>query len=75
VAVHHWNIDNHSRELLCGRHEAGNDLVIADDYVIHGAFRARELATQSLGPSTELEIRLSLSRKVAQECWTGLDTH
>ncbi|MCY1525686.1 hypothetical protein D9M68_606740 [compost metagenome] len=35
--------------------------------------RAAELATEWLGPRTELEIQLSLQREVQQERWTSLD--
>jgi type IV secretory pathway VirD2 relaxase len=75
VAVDHWDTDNpHTHVVLRGRHEAGHDLVLAREYISHGMrFRASELATEWLGPRTELEIRQSLSRQVAQERWTGLD--
>ena len=75
VAVDHWDTDNpHTHVVLRGRHEAGHDLVLAREYISHGMrFRASELATEWLGPRTELEIRQSLSREVAQERWTGLD--
>ena len=75
VAVDHWDTDNpHTHVVLRGRHEAGHDLVLAREYISHGLrFRASELATEWLGPRTELEIRQSLSREVAKECWTGLD--
>lgn len=76
VAVDHWDTDNpHTHVALRGRHEAGHDLVLAREYISHGMrFRASELATEWLGPRTELEIRQSLSREVAQERWTGLDS-
>src|SRR3546814_19013344 len=35
--------------------------------------RAAELATEWLGPRTELEIQRSMARAVEQERWTGLD--
>jgi type IV secretory pathway VirD2 relaxase len=75
VAVDHWDTDNpHTHVVLRGRHEAGHDLVLAREYISHGMrFRASELATEWLGPRTELEIRQSLSHEVAQERWTGLD--
>jgi len=75
VAVDHWDTDNpHTHVVLRGRHEAGHDLVLAREYISRGMrFRASELATEWLGPRTELEIRQSLSREVAQERWTGLD--
>ena len=75
VAVDHWDTDNpHTHVVLRGQHEAGHDLVLAREYISHGLrFRASELATEWLGPRTELEIRQSLSREVAEERWTGLD--
>jgi type IV secretory pathway VirD2 relaxase len=75
VAVDHWDTDNpHTHVVLRGRHEAGHDLVLAREYISHGMrFRASELATEWLGPRTELEIRQSVSREIAQERWSGLD--
>ena len=47
---------------------------IARDYISHGfRLRACELATDLLGPQTELEMRERMSAEVAQERWTGLD--
>lgn len=60
VAVDHWN--------------TGKDLIIAGDYIAHGfRHRATELATEWLGPRTELEIQQTLQREVEQERWTSLD--
>src|SRR6185312_3816407 len=75
VAVDHWDTDNpHTHVVLRGRHEAGHDLVLAREYIGHGMrFRASEVATQWLGPRTELEIRQGLAREVAQERWTSVD--
>jgi type IV secretory pathway VirD2 relaxase len=75
VAVDHWDTDNpHTHVVLRGQHEAGHDLVLAREYISHGMrFRASELATQWLGPRTELEIRQSITREVAQERWSSLD--
>ena len=75
VATDHWDTDNpHIHILLRGRDEAGEDLVIAGNYIAYGMrHRAAELATRWLGPRTELEIRESLTREVAQERWTSLD--
>ncbi|MGV6876457.1 DUF3363 domain-containing protein [Pseudochelatococcus sp. B33] len=75
VAVDHWNTDNpHTHIVLRGRHPDGSDLVIARDYIANGMRnRARELATEWLGPRTEMEIRDGMLREVAQERWTGLD--
>ena len=75
VAVNHWDTDNpHTHILLRGKDQNGRDLVIARDYLSHGMrLRAAEIATQWLGPRTELEIRESLTREVQQERWTSLD--
>jgi type IV secretory pathway VirD2 relaxase len=75
VAVHHWDTDNpHTHVVLRGRTATGQDLVIAPDYMAHGARqRASELVTEWLGPRTELEIRRGLSREVDQERLTSLD--
>ncbi|HFH2979946.1 relaxase/mobilization nuclease domain-containing protein [Pseudomonas aeruginosa] len=75
VAVDHWNTDNpHTHLIVRGRDDTGKDLVIAGDYIAHGfRHRAAELATEWLGPRTELEIQQTLQREVEQERWTSLD--
>ncbi|WP_075255856.1 relaxase/mobilization nuclease and DUF3363 domain-containing protein [Herbaspirillum camelliae] len=75
VAVDHWNTDNpHTHLIVRGRDDTGKDLIIAGDYIAHGfRHRAAELATDWLGPRTELEIRQTLGREVEQERWTSLD--
>jgi type IV secretory pathway VirD2 relaxase len=75
VATDHWDTDNpHIHILLRGKDEAGEDLIIAGEYIAHGMrHRAAELATRWLGPRTEREIRESLTREVEQERWTSLD--
>jgi type IV secretory pathway VirD2 relaxase len=75
VAVDHWDTDDpHTHVLLRGKDEYGADLIIAREYIAHGMrARAREVATDWLGPRTELEIRASLTREVEQERWTSLD--
>lgn len=75
VAVDHWNTDNpHAHIVLRGRDDTGKDLIIAGDYIAHGfRHRAAELATEWLGPRTELEIQRTLQREVEQERWTSLD--
>jgi len=75
VAVDHWNTDNpHTHIVLRGKDDTGKDLVIARDYIAEGMRnRAAELATEWLGPRTELEIQHSLQREVQQERWTHLD--
>ncbi|HBO6068027.1 TPA: relaxase/mobilization nuclease and DUF3363 domain-containing protein [Pseudomonas aeruginosa] len=75
VAVDHWNTDNpHTHVVLRGKDDGGRDLIIARDYIAEGMrHRAAELATEWLGPRTELEIQQSMAREVEQERWTGLD--
>ncbi|TWE05795.1 type IV secretory pathway VirD2 relaxase [Pseudomonas sp. AG1028] len=75
VAVDHWNTDNpHTHIILRGKDDTGKDLVIARDYIAEGMRnRASELATEWLGPRTELEIQQSLQREVQQERFTTLD--
>ena len=75
VAVNHWNTDNpHTHIVVRGRDDTGKDLIIAGDYIADGfRHRAAELATEWLGPRTELEIQQTLRREVDQERWTSLD--
>lgn len=75
VAVDHWNTDNpHTHVVLRGKDDTGKDLIISRDYIAQGMReRASELATEWLGPRTELEIQQSLRREVDQERWTSLD--
>ena len=75
VAVNHWNTDNpHTHIVVRGRDDTDKDLIIAGDYIADGfRHRAAELATEWLGPRTELEIQQTLQREVDQERWTSLD--
>lgn len=75
VAVDHWNTDNpHTHVVLRGKDDTGKDLIISRDYIAEGMrHRAAELATEWLGPRTELEIQRAMRREVDQERWTGLD--
>lgn len=75
VAVDHWNTDNpHTHVIVRGRDDTGQDLIIAGDYIADGfRHRASELATEWLGPCTELEIQHTMQREVEQERWTSLD--
>ncbi|GKV93322.1 relaxase/mobilization nuclease and DUF3363 domain-containing protein [Pectobacterium aroidearum] len=75
VAVDHWNTDNpHTHVVLRGKDDTGKDLIISRDYISQGMReRASELATEWLGPRTELEIQRGMQREVEQERWTGLD--
>ncbi|MBB5217516.1 relaxase/mobilization nuclease and DUF3363 domain-containing protein [Parapusillimonas granuli] len=75
AAVDHWNTDNpHTHVIVRGRDDTGQDLIIAGDYIADGfRHRASELATEWLGPRTELEIQQTMQREVEQERWTSLD--
>ncbi|MGE1003722.1 relaxase/mobilization nuclease domain-containing protein [Ralstonia pseudosolanacearum] len=75
VAVEHWNTDNpHTHVVLRGKVDTGKDLIISRDYIAEGMRRrAAELATEWLGPRTELEIQRTMQREIEQERWTGLD--
>ncbi|WP_372169885.1 DUF3363 domain-containing protein [Xanthomonas axonopodis] len=75
VAVDHWNTDNpHTHVVLRGKDDTGRDLIISRDYIAEGMRRrAAELATEWLGPRTELEMQRATLREVDQERWTGLD--
>ena len=75
VAVNHWNTDNpHTHIVVRGCDDTSKDLIIAGDYIADGfRHRAAELATEWLGPRTELEIQQTLGREVDQERWTSLD--
>lgn len=75
VAVDHWDTDNpHTHIVLNGRTGGRENLVIAPDYMAHGMrMRASEIATEWLGPRTELEMRQSLLLEVDQKRLTGLD--
>ncbi|MDR1074989.1 MAG: relaxase/mobilization nuclease and DUF3363 domain-containing protein [Xanthomonadaceae bacterium] len=75
VAVDHWNTDNpHTHVVLRGKDDTGKDLIISRDYIAEGMRRrASELATEWLGPRTELEMQRAVQREVDQERWTSLD--
>ncbi|MFA7667809.1 MAG: relaxase/mobilization nuclease and DUF3363 domain-containing protein [Burkholderiaceae bacterium] len=75
AAVNHWNTDNpHTHIVVRGRDDTGKDLIIAGDYIADGLrHRAAELATEWLGPRTELDIQRTLQREVEQDRWTSLD--
>ncbi|RSC92835.1 DUF3363 domain-containing protein, partial [Pandoraea apista] len=64
----------HTHLIVRGRDDTGKDLIIAGDYIAHGfRHRAAELATEWLGPRTELDIQQTMQREVKQERWTSLD--
>ena len=75
IAVDHWDTANpHTHVVLRGVDDAGRDLVIDREYLSQGMRRrACELASEWLGPRTELDVRQALQRDVKQERWTELD--
>lgn len=75
VAVNHWNTDDpHTHVVLRGKDDTGKDLIISQQYITQGMReRAAELATEWMGPRSELDIQRTLSREVEQERWTSLD--
>jgi len=75
IAVDHWDTDNpHTHLIIRGRDESDRDLIIAREYLTQGLrLRAGELATEWLGPRSEREIQVSLTREVSQDRWTSLD--
>jgi type IV secretory pathway VirD2 relaxase len=75
VAVDHCDTEHpHTHVVVRGKDQNGRDLIIAREYISYGMrARARELATEWLGPRTQPEIDASLLREVKQERWTSLD--
>ncbi len=79
VAVDHWDTDNPHTHIVLNGHTGGpvngrGDLIIAPDYMAHGMrLRASEIATEWLGPRTEVEIRQGLLREVDLQRFTSLD--
>lgn len=75
VAVTHHNTDNpHIHILVRGRTDDEADLVISRDYIGRGLrAQAEHLVSLELGPRSEQDIAITLSREVEAERWTGLD--
>ncbi len=75
VAVDHWDTGHpHTHLLIRGKDQAGSDLLIDREYLTRGVrMRAAEIATEWLGPRTELEIQADWNRQVTAERWTGID--
>ncbi|MCA6110800.1 relaxase/mobilization nuclease RlxS [Bradyrhizobium cenepequi] len=75
VAVDHFNTGHpHSHIVLRGKDDAGDDLVIARDYIAHGLrARASDLITRELGPETEIEATRKLEQEITAERFTRLD--
>ena len=75
VAVDHFNTGHpHSHVVIRGKDELGKDLIVAQDYITDGVrLRARERATQELGPETDLELRSKLTAEISAERFTRID--
>lgn len=75
VAVDHFNTGHpHTHVVLRGKNDRGDDLVIAREYVSHGARqRAIEIASLDLGPRTDLEIEERLRSDTGEERLTAID--
>ncbi len=75
AAVDHFNTGHpHSHVMLRGKNDRGADLVIAREYISHGAReRAMAIATLDLGPRTDLEIDARLRSDVGEERLTAID--
>jgi type IV secretory pathway VirD2 relaxase len=75
VAVDHADTDNpHTHVLLRGKTADGQDLVIGRDYISRGMrLRAQEIATDFLGPRTDLEIEATRVRELEADRMTPLD--
>ncbi|QDC37224.1 relaxase/mobilization nuclease RlxS [Sphingobium fuliginis] len=75
VAVDHFNTGHpHTHVVLRGTNDRGDDLVIAREYISHGARqRAIDIVTLDLGPRTDLEIEERLRADTAEERLTAID--
>jgi type IV secretory pathway VirD2 relaxase len=75
VAVDHFNTGHaHTHIMLRGKDDRGDDLIIAREYIAGGMrARATEIATQDLGPRTDLEIERHLGADIDAERLTIID--
>lgn len=75
VAVDHFNTGHpHTHVVIRGKTDRGDDLVIAREYISHGAReRAAGIATLDLGPRTEIEIEERLRSDTGAERLTAID--
>jgi type IV secretory pathway VirD2 relaxase len=75
VAVDHFNTGHpHTHIIVRGVNDRGNDLVIAPEYISHGARqRAIDMVNLDLGPRTDLEIEERLRSDVNEERLTMID--
>ncbi len=75
VAVDHHNTGHpHTHIVIRGKDERGKDLVIAPGYIKSGLrHRARELATEILGPRRDIEIAKAQHSEISKDRFTGID--
>ncbi|HEX3730562.1 MAG TPA: hypothetical protein VHV47_12200, partial [Opitutaceae bacterium] len=75
VAVDHTDTAYpHVHVVVRGKTQRGADLLIAQDYITEGMrLRAREVATEMLGPRTEQELVRKAEREVEAARFTALD--
>jgi type IV secretory pathway VirD2 relaxase len=75
VAVDHFNTAHpHTHIMLRGVDDAGQNLIIAREYISHGIReRAAELVTLDLGPRTDQEIEARLRHDIGEERVTSID--
>ncbi|PBB89981.1 conjugal transfer protein TraI [Mesorhizobium sp. WSM3864] len=75
VAVDHFNTGHpHSHIIVRGKHDRGENLVIAREYISSGIReRAAELVSLDLGPLTDREIEQRLRQEMEQERFTRID--
>jgi type IV secretory pathway VirD2 relaxase len=75
AAVNHHDTDHpHAHIVVRGVDARGHDVRFDRAYVSQGLrWRAQELATQELGPRSELEIRQTRAKETTQERYTSLD--
>src|SRR5262245_64578897 len=75
IAVNHHNTGRpHTRIIVSGHDDRGQDLVMARHYICNGIRnRARELVSLQLGPESDLERWQKLYKAVDQERFTMID--
>lgn len=75
AAVAHYNTDNpHVHLMMRGVDRKGKDLFINKDYLTRGIReRAREIATNHIGPRTQAQIQRGKEREILAERFTSLD--
>ncbi len=74
ACAHHDTDQPHVHIVVNGRDERGGDLVISRDYIGNGMrSRAMELATNTLGYRTDLDVLQSLARDLGADRYTALD--